>query len=236
MERRNSTATTGKEVMNRPLLFGHRGCPAEYPENTLASFAACVDSGIDGIELDVQLTKDGKLVVFHDDTLQRIANVDEKISSLDYKNLQDIDIGDGQKIPSLEQVFSLCGHAILYDIEIKAKDMANHHLEQKLHQMIMSFGLSQKCRISSFNPVSLLRFQRISNHTIQTALIYSMDDSVPKLLRKGFARHVVNPSYLKPEKEQVSKALTFGYPVVAWTVDTIEEAETLLAQGVHGLI
>ncbi|NCC64242.1 MAG: glycerophosphodiester phosphodiesterase [Spirochaetia bacterium] len=222
--------------MNKPLLFGHRGCPLEYPENTLPSFAACLNSSIDGIELDVQLTKDGQLVVFHDDTLMRIASIDEKISSLDYRTLKQIDVGEGQKIPLLDEVFTLCNDNILYDIEIKAKDMADHQLEQKLYQTIMKFGLSKNCIISSFNPVNLLRFKHVCKNSMKTAVIYSIDASVPKLLRKGFARHLVQPSYLKPEDAQAEKALTYEYPVVAWTVDTIERAEQLLAQGVRGLI
>lgn len=222
--------------MKRPRLYGHRGCSSEYPENTLTSFAACLDYKIDGIELDVQLSKDGKLVVFHDDTLKRIANRNEKISSLDYAVLKDIDIGQGQRIPLLEEVFALCKTDILYDIEIKAKDTQDHQLEQKLLETIRRFDVSDCTMASSFNPISLMRFKRLCKGTIKTALIYSNDASVPKMLRKGFGRHVVHPHYLKPEACQAKKALAYRYPVIAWTVDTLQEAEQLLSLGVQGLI
>lgn len=222
--------------MNKPLLFGHRGCPSLHPENSLSGFRACVEYQIDGIELDVQLTKDKKLIVFHDADLNRIARIDATIADLPYEEIKKIDLGEGQHIPLLEEVFLLCQDKLLYDIEIKARDMKNHQVETALYQMIQKYSLEKECMVSSFNPVSLLRFKKVCKQTIKTAVIYSDETTVPRILRKGFARHLVHPSCIKPESKHVERALNYGYPVIAWTVDSVDEAERLLAMGVKGLI
>jgi glycerophosphoryl diester phosphodiesterase len=118
-----------QQVFDKPVLFGHRGSSFDHPENTFASFKACLDMHIDGIELDVQRCKSGELVVFHDYDLKRIAGIDRRIDELDHQELKQIDVGDGQHIPLLEEVLDLCRDKVLYDIELKAEGTANLGLE-----------------------------------------------------------------------------------------------------------
>ncbi len=225
-----------KQVFLRPLLFGHRGSCIDHAENTISSFAECLQHGIDGIELDVQRCKSGELVVIHDYDLQRVASSPLKVAECSYRELKQIDVGGGESIPLLEDVFALGGEKLFYDIEIKAPGVQDTGIEALLFNAIKSFDLNAKCFVSSFNPVSLLRFKRIARGIIPTGLIYSQAASVPKILHHGFGRHIAHPTYLKPAKEQMEKALSLGYQLCPWTVDDREEARQLLAMGAKGII
>ncbi len=132
--------------------------------------------------------------------------------------------------------FALGGAALYYDIEIKAPGTKNLGVEQLLLEQIRQSGLESRCLVSSFNPISLLRFKRKSKGSIPTGLIYGDESGVPRILRHGFGRHITHPSYVKPSKDQIKEALSFAYQLCAWTVDDREEAKSLLAQGVMGII
>ena len=217
----------------RPHLFSHRGLGFGGKENTLEAFHACLQQEyLDGIELDVQQTADGKLVVIHDFNLKRVAGTDAVISELSYAELATM----YAELPLLDEVFSLCTDRLLYDLEIKSESLSNQGLETRLLDMITAHHLAAKVVVSSFNPVSLLRFRRLAGPGIPTALIYSTDASVPVLLRHGLGRHLARPTYLKPEQTQAVQALKLPHQVVTWTVDDPEAARQLLKAGVMGII
>lgn len=224
-----------KQIFKKPMLFGHRGSSADHPENTIPSFADCLEHRIDGIELDVHLCKSGELVVVHDDDLKRVAQYDKKIADLTYEELTHIDVGNGEHVPLLKDVFDLGGMSLYYDIEIKAGDTKNLGLEKLLFGEIQGMNLASRCMISSFNPVSLLRFKRISRNTIPTALIYSDEPSVPKMLRHGGGRYIARPSYLKPSKQEFANAPA-SYQTCPWTIDDRDEAKKFLESGASGII
>ena len=222
-----------KEVFARPQLYSHRGLGYGGKENTLASFSSCLHQDrLDGIELDVQQTADGKLVVMHDFNLKRVTGTDAKVSELSYAELKAI----YPELPLLDEVFSLCQDKLLYDLEIKSETIHTLGLEERLLKMITSHHLAKKVVVSSFNPISLLRFKRISGAQIPTALIYSTDASVPKVLQHGLGRYVARPSYLKPEQAQAGQALKTAYQICTWTVDDVPTAQLLIKAGVMGII
>merc|ERR1712107_212553 len=100
-----------------PLVLGHRGASARKLENTLSAFAAC--EGIaDGFELDVRLCETGEVVVFHDDTLDRMAGRPSLVRELSWRELSAVDLGDGQRIPTLCDVSTELPWALV-NVEIK---------------------------------------------------------------------------------------------------------------------
>ena len=110
-----------------PLIIAHRGASRRAPENTLAAFSRAIDDGADGIELDVRLTCDRKIVVFHDSRLERTTDGRGKIELLPADRLKGLSAGSwfhpvfrAETIPSLDDVFELTGHRVLLNIEIKA--------------------------------------------------------------------------------------------------------------------
>lgn len=101
-------------------IYGHRGAPAEYPENTLAGFRRALELGVYGIELDVHLSKDGVAVVCHDETLDRTTNASGSISDYTVAELREVDAGEGEYVPTLLEVLELVGDSLHVDIEVKA--------------------------------------------------------------------------------------------------------------------
>ncbi len=225
-----------QEIFSKPRLFGHRGSPADHPENTLASFQACLEKGIDGIELDVQQCKSGQLVVFHDWDLVRLASRPEQIRDLTFTQLQEIDLGEGQGIPLLQEVFTCIQDRLFYDIEIKARSVQAQGLEEQLLGEIRNAKLEDRVLVSSFNPVSLIRFKRLCRNRIPTALIWEDSPTVPRILRHGLPRYLVRPTYLKPPIEQLGKVHRGKRPICLWTVDESRQAQELLDAGVWGIV
>jgi glycerophosphoryl diester phosphodiesterase len=95
----------------QPQVIAHRGDSAHAPENTLAAFRLAAQAGAGWLEMDVQRTQDGRLVVFHDVTLDRLAGRPEGIGDLTFEELQALDMGDGERIPAFEDVVRLAKEA-----------------------------------------------------------------------------------------------------------------------------
>jgi glycerophosphoryl diester phosphodiesterase len=103
-------------------IYGHRGAPAEFPENTLAGFRRAKELGVYGIELDVHLSKDGVAVVCHDETLDRTTDAKGPIADYTVDELRKVEAGDGEYVPTLLEVLELVGDSMHVDIEVKANE------------------------------------------------------------------------------------------------------------------
>jgi len=230
------------------LLFAHRGYSALAPENTLAAFRAALDRDVPGVELDVQLSADGKVVVIHDFDLKRVTGTEAEVARCTASQMRRLDAGAwfspafaGEKIPLLDEVFDLRGRRAYYDIELKWRLKQDGGLEQRVLQRIRAHGLEDRCLVSSFNPFCIRRMQRLAPQ-LPTAHIYSRHKGVHPLLRHGEARLVVPTAFLKPECRQVNALSSFvarrllGSQILSWTVDDPEEAARLVALGVRGII
>ncbi|MDR1894494.1 MAG: glycerophosphodiester phosphodiesterase [Spirochaetales bacterium] len=230
-----------------PLLFAHRGYSSRAPENTLAAFALARDQGIPGIELDVHLTTDRRLAVFHDDTLKRICGVDRAVEDCSSDELRELSAGEwmdgafrNEKIPLLPEVFELLGRGMIYDIEIKSRDTRRNELEGLLEAQITAAGLEDRCLISSFNPFRLKFFNPASS--VPRGLIYARSPEVPWVLRRGGGRFIAPCPVLKPNYTFINRSYVLwhkkllGRRLIPWTVDDPGLAKTLLGLGVDGLI
>lgn len=228
----------------KPMLFGHRGCSAHAPENTLEAFFLCVERGITGVELDVQICASGELVVIHDYSLSRLAGVDAQVADMTLEELQALDVGShkdpafqGAKIPTLEEVFEACGSSLYYDIELKApKSLGTNGLEQSVLDCIHAYRLEDYCMVSSFNPFFVRRFKKLCKDSIPTAVIYSVDMGKPRILHHGFGAFIAHPTLLKPHWKQIQEKRSGNYELVTWTVDDREVCKNLLSLGVSGII
>lgn len=234
----------------RPLLFGHRGCSIAAPENTMESFRSCVDKGVQAIELDIHLCSTGELVVTHDFNVRRVSGYDGVVEQMSFSQLRDLDVGFYKRpgysgraqIPLLDEIFEAFGSDLYFDIELKQESIADRGLAKAAWQAIRAFGLEDRCIVSSFNPFAVRSFRKTSKDRVPSAVIYSVGDEVPRILRKGFGRHIAGCGVLKPHcslitpdsflRDHVQKR----YPIIAWTVDDLDEAERLLELGVDGLV
>ncbi len=110
-------------------IFGHRGSSGTAPENTLQAFRQAMAAGADGIELDVQATADGIAVVIHDSDLSRTTNGAGRIQSLTLAEVQQLDAGGGERVPTLDEIVGLLAGAMTIDLEIKQPDIEDVVLE-----------------------------------------------------------------------------------------------------------
>jgi len=229
------------------FVLGHRGCSERFPENTMPSFEDCTTNPrIDGVELDVQLTRDGKVVISHDFHLKRTAGLDVLIKDLTYEELQDIDVGSFKeprfsdvRIPLLEDLFATIGKRFVYDVELKAEGMTGHkELCLKVWDLICKYNLQENVMVSSFNPFTLRRFNRACWYSVPTADIFC-PGSGPKYLWNGSGYRISGSSYMKPRFDLVYTDIKRKgqCPIITWTVNTEEDARKLLStEGVIGLI
>lgn len=160
-------------------IWAHRGCCTRYPENTLTAFAAACRYEIAGIELDIQLTADGDLVVIHDETVDRTTDGTGRVKDYALAEVQKLNIAapDGQveHIPTMAAVLDLlapvCRERGLYiNIELKNSVVAYPGMEEKILALVAGKGLAPYIVYSSFNPDSIIRLKQL-DPTVQTGIL-----------------------------------------------------------------
>ncbi len=157
------------------MISAHRGAPSMAPENTLASFKEALELNVDFIELDVRASRDGVLVVIHDEYVDRTTNGHGKVCDLLYREIKSLDAGSwfsqkfrGERIPTLRQALKLLSFGekdIILDIKTKG-------IEQKALDLIHTMGLGKKTWISA-SDINILRNVRKKDHHIKLMYIVS---------------------------------------------------------------
>nr|WP_300997373.1 glycerophosphodiester phosphodiesterase [Exiguobacterium sp.] len=143
------------------LIYAHRGYSAKYPENTLKAFEAAFPHA-DGIELDVQLSKDGRLVVIHDETVDRTTDGSGYVKDMTLRQLRLLRSG-GERIPTLEEVLALVApHDITLNVELKTDRFEYAGIEYLAWLATEEFELEKRVVFSSFNPDTLVRLREVA--------------------------------------------------------------------------
>ncbi|MDA3938530.1 MAG: glycerophosphodiester phosphodiesterase family protein [Spirochaetia bacterium] len=246
--RRKNRNTKPFDFAEYPLLFGHRGCSKAAPENTMASFQKILDNNIPGIELDVQLCSSGEIVVIHDLNLKRTTGMDALVSDTNLEDIKKLDAGswfdksfEGEKIPTLDEVFELMGTKVYYDIEIKHRNRHHGELEKKLTAKISEWEFGSRVIISSFNPMAIAGVRK-TNSELNTAIIYTNWKELPWYLRNGGGKYICKPNILKPTRHKINPLTMFinkiieGYTVVTWTEDDPDKVKKYINMGVDGIV
>ncbi len=161
------------------MIFAHRGFSARYPENTMAAFRAAYDCGADGIELDVQLTKDRIPVIIHDETIERTTNGIGFVKDFTFNELRNWEAGTTKNnqeqkcfIPSLDEYFQWVKHTnLITNIELKNGVIPYEGLEETTLEMIATYELEDQIILSSFNHYSLAKIAKL-NPNIETAILF----------------------------------------------------------------
>jgi glycerophosphoryl diester phosphodiesterase len=164
--------------MNSLLKIAHRGFSELYPENTMLAFNMAADYGADMIELDVHMSRDGRLVVIHDDTVDRTSDGSGYVKELTLEELRELDFGHGRTfsgplpIPLLEDVIDGFSGRVMLNIEIKNCPMQYQGIEAEIVSLLKKKDRSGSVVISSFDHYSLERV-RILNDGIRIGMLYS---------------------------------------------------------------
>jgi len=224
-------------------IIAHRGASAVCPENTMIAFERSLELGATGIETDVQMTRDGRLVLIHDETLSRTGGAEGWVKDTTYDQVRTGDAGTwfhtdfaGERIPSLEELFKLVqGKGTLLNLEMKNGIVSYKGMEEKVIQAIRDWNLEQQVMLSSFNHASLVRCKRLAPE-IRTALLYMEKlyrpyDYAAKLEASG-----LHPYKLAVTQEEVAAALARGIVTYPFTVNDPAEMQAMIAMGVQGII
>ena len=219
------------------LNLAHRGARQAAPENTLPAFERAMQMGADGLELDVQLSADGELFVFHDTLLDQLTNGTGVAASYTLAALKELDAGShfgqawrGTPIPTLDEVFDLLPDDAFVNIELKRDTIARDGLEEAIVEFIQRRNLASRIVVSSFNPVILWRLRK---EAFPLTLLYS--PGMPVWLEYGQARHFLRLDALHPFYPQVRAPLP-DLPINTWTVNEPSEMRRLLALQVNAII
>jgi len=232
--------------IEHPLIIGHRGYSAKYPENTLAAFQGALDAGVKMIELDVTLTRDRKLIVIHDDTLERTTNGRGPVSDYRLDELKELDAGSwfdprfaDERIPTLEEVIDLIEGCIRINIEIKSSAYEAHQppdaIEKQVLELVRGKTAKDSVLISSFEWKILENIRRTGDAPAIGLLSQHAADMSSVKNCKRLKAFSWNASQRKLDRQQVAMMHDAGVRVYAYTVNSRDLLKKLLAMGVDGV-
>ena len=217
-----------------PLLLGHRGASAFAPENTIAAFELAIEQGAVGIEFDVQVSKDNVPVIIHDTLVDRTTNGNGKVTEMTLAELQALDAGNGETIPTLAQLLTTFKDKILYNLEIKNADIEDAGAEQIILTELAKHDLKANVLISSFNKNALLRIKRVAG--AEWPIAYLWVEQPDQELRNKLSAVAEHPYHKLIDAKYMAWAKANELLVNTWTVDDPAQAEMLISLGVTGII
>lgn len=239
--------TIARSRPGRPLVVAHRGDRRRRPENTLAAFDAAAAAGADMVELDVTVSRDGHLVVIHDDTLERTTDGRGPVCTRTLAELRRLDAGNrfdprfaGERIPTLEEVLRAASGRMAVNVEIKAttaRGPVDPRIVDAVVALVRRLGAAGAVLVSSFDPALLARARRLAPEIARAVLVEPPADPPAALDR---CRRL-DAAALHPERSLVTADLVAASHaddrrVLPWTVDDPEEIRRLLGIGVDGVI
>lgn len=230
-------------------LIAHRGANKKAPQNTLAAFRASLAMPIDGVETDVHLTKDGKVVLCHNPNIDETSDGKGYINDLTLDELLQLDFGGyfsadfkGEKIPLLTDFLDLVKDVEIINIEIKTPYNKDYAVVDETLRISREKGLLPRVLISSFDPVVLRRAKDVAPD-VRTALLYDFTKKAYWEVRSnllafaaGLGCSALHPYKHMITEDKIAKAHALGMKVNCWTVNERSIAAKLQAAGADGLI
>lgn len=227
----------------RPLVWAHRGASGYCPENTLPAFKKAAELESDGVELDVQLTKDGELVVCHDETVDRTSNGKGWIKDMTLEELKTLDFSYGNEeykgvtIPTMREVFGLLAPTKLsINIELKTGIVFYPGIEEKLIALVKECGFEDRVLYSSFNHYTVKRIGEL-NPSAKLGFLYA-DGTIdmPEYAVKHGVKALHPALYNIQFPDFMEKCKQNGIVVNVWTVNTEEYMAMSCKAGVDAII
>jgi glycerophosphoryl diester phosphodiesterase len=226
-----------------PLVIAHRGAAAYRPENTLSAYQLAVEQGADMIEIDLHRTRDGAIVVVHDEGLERIGGRGE-VAEATLEEVRALDAGQGHparggvphRVPVLEEVLERFGEMIPFNLEIKtARRGAYAGIEGESLAQVVDRGLLDRILFSSFSD-SVLRELRALSGAARIGVLMSTGSPGGSIERaRALGAEAIHPHHLLVTRRLVEEAHGEGLAVHPYTVDDEEQMLRLLTLGVDGI-
>ncbi|GGE53962.1 glycerophosphodiester phosphodiesterase [Priestia taiwanensis] len=224
-------------------VFAHRGAAGTYPENTMVAFKKAKRLGADGLELDVQLTKDDQLVVIHDETLDRTTDGRGFVHDYTYEELRRYNANykfgakiDFCEIPLLEDVFKWCkDNTLKINIELKNNFIPYYGMEEEVISLIRSHRLSKRVILSSFNDESLVKCKQIAP-SIETAILYNTRIMHPWYYAEHLGVDAIHPSYRLIDRYIVEECKKRNIAVRPYTINNVPLMKQIIEDGCDAII
>ncbi len=230
--------------MKKSLNIAHRGFSGKYPENTMIAFEMAVKAGCDGIETDVQLTKDGVPVICHDETIDRTTNGTGFIKDYTYKELQRFDAGikfsdefKGIKIPTLDEFLQYAKDKNLYiNLELKNGIILYENLEKIVINKLYQYNMENRAILSSFNHYSMVECKNIDS-TISTGLLYEAGLYQAEKYAEYVGANALHPQFFSVIHKPIVDAIkSKNIKINTYTVNEEIYMKKLIDLGIDGII
>jgi glycerophosphoryl diester phosphodiesterase len=210
-------------------IMGHRGAPADEPENTLRSFARALEVGVAAVEFDIQLTKDGRLAVIHDATLDRTTSGKGRVKDFTLAELKRLDAGRGEPVPSIEEVFALLQGKADLVVELKHPEAAGALLRfLQDHQAFASVTV-----ISFWHPV--LKALKADEPRLNTGVLMVGCPADPVGLARAADADALVLQYAYVTPDLVAAAHNHGLLVYVWNIDDTDTLTPYLTLNLDGI-
>jgi glycerophosphoryl diester phosphodiesterase len=224
------------------IVYAHRGARGYAPENTMAAFKLANEMKADGIELDVQLSKDGRVVICHDETINRTSNGKGFIKDLTLTELRKFDFGEwfdkrfeGEPIPTLDELLPwFSSTAMELNIEIKNGPIYYPGLEEKVVSLVEKHKLQNRVVVSSFYHPSLVAIKKL-NPAIRTGALFCVRPLNPCRFAEETGADYLHCNRENLDATWVAEAKKSDFGINVWTVNTQQEYALLEPMGVRGI-
>ena len=225
-------------------VWAHRGASGYAPENTIPAFKLAVEQKADGVELDVHLSSDGKLMVIHDETVDRTSNGTGRVVDMTCQELKKLDFSNGMpgykdvRIPTLKEVYGLLKNTNLtINVEIKCDVVIYYGIWDKVIELEREMGMQGRIIYSSFNHYSLLKVRRLDPNAVcgllYDAMLYQPWDYARQLGVQALHPHFSEPTFVTGEVEAAHR---LGLSVNVWTVNEEADLRRMAEMGCDGII
>lgn len=225
-------------------VWAHRGASAYAPENTIPAFRLAMEQGADGIELDVQLSSDGKLMVIHDERVDRTSNGKGRVADMTCQQLKKLDFSNGMqnyaftRIPTLKEVYGLLrGGDLTVNVEIKYGEVEYPGIWDKLIQLERDMGMQGRVTYSSFNHYVLKKIRELDPDA-EIGLLYSCALVDPWVYAGYLKADAIHPEYriALGSPGLLEGCRNAGIAVNAWTVNDPDAAHLLAQANVNAIL
>ncbi len=233
----------GVRKMKKPLVWAHRGASGYLPENTLPAFEKAIEMGADGIELDIHKTKDGQLVVIHDEKIDRTSNGTGKVSDYTLEELRKYNYNKlhpeckHADIPTMREVFEIIKPTDLFiNIELKTGVVFYEDIEKDIIAMTKEFEMEDRVLYSSFNHYSIMKIKELDKDA-RTGFLY-MDGTLnmPEYGRDHGVEALHPALYNVQYPNYVEKCHEYGLKINTWTVNSKQYMKMACDMGLDGII
>jgi glycerophosphoryl diester phosphodiesterase len=229
--------------MKKPIIYAHRGASAYAPENTWAAFSKALDMQAGGIELDVHLSKDGHVVVCHDEQVDRVSNGSGLVKDMTLEELKSLDFGSwfdkeykGEQILTLDELLEkIHDWDGMLNVELKSGVVLYEGLEEKVVDALRRFNRIENSIISSFNHYSLLTIKKLEPD-LKAGVLYSAGLVDPWVYVKRIGVEAIHPLFYGLVPPIIQGCKENGVIMNAWTVDHPNYIKALTVNGVDGII